>query len=65
MKTDMSEKAVTTRLKRTSQLRRVCLSLAKAGKGLPESRPAKIPSSRGPAKSQVHSEGDLKEHNRS
>jgi len=30
MKVDMSAKAVTTRLKRVSQLRRLCLSLAKA-----------------------------------
>lgn len=30
MKIDMSPKAVTTRLKRVSQLRRLCLSLAKA-----------------------------------
>jgi hypothetical protein len=29
-KTDMSPKAVTTRLKRTSQLRAMCLRLAKA-----------------------------------
>lgn len=30
MKVDMSAKAVTARLKRVSQLRRLCLSLAKA-----------------------------------
>ncbi len=30
MKVDMSAKAITTRLRRTSQLRRLCLSLAKA-----------------------------------
>jgi hypothetical protein len=30
MKVDMSPKAVTARLKRVSQLRRLCLSLAKA-----------------------------------
>ncbi len=30
MPTDMSAKAVTTRLRRASQLRRLCLSLAKA-----------------------------------
>jgi hypothetical protein len=30
MPVDMSAKAVTTRLKRASQLRRLCLSLAKA-----------------------------------
>jgi hypothetical protein len=30
MKVDMSAKAVTTRLKRVSQLRRLCLSLGKA-----------------------------------
>ncbi len=30
MKVDMSAKAVTTRLQRTSQLRRLCLSLAQA-----------------------------------
>lgn len=32
MKVDMSEKAVTTRLKRASQLRRLCLSLGNAAK---------------------------------
>ncbi len=30
MKVDMSSKAISTRLKRVSQLRRLCLSLAKA-----------------------------------
>jgi hypothetical protein len=30
MKIDMSARAVTTRLKRTSQLRRLCLSLARS-----------------------------------
>lgn len=30
-KTDMSERAIATRLRRVSQLRRLCLSLAKAG----------------------------------
>ncbi len=48
MKVDMSPKAVTVRLKRASQLRRLCLALGK-GKmvgespvgGSPEVRPAK------------------------
>jgi hypothetical protein len=31
MKTDLSEQAVTLRLKQVSRLRRVCLSLGKAG----------------------------------
>ena len=32
MKVDMSAKAITARLRRVSQLRRLCLSLAKAKK---------------------------------
>jgi hypothetical protein len=40
MKVDMSPKAVTVRLKRVSQLRRLCLSL---GKARPVDRPAEQP----------------------
>ena len=36
MKIDMSSKAVTTRLNRVSQLRRLCLSLAKAKPANPQ-----------------------------
>lgn len=38
MKVDMSAKAVTTRLKLVSQLRRLCLSLAKAKPAAMETR---------------------------
>jgi len=40
MKVDMSPKAVTVRLKRVSQLRRLCLSL---GKARPVDRPVEQP----------------------
>lgn len=39
MKIDMSAAAVTARLKRTSQLRRLCLSLQKAKLLIPERQP--------------------------
>jgi len=46
MKVDMSAKAVTARLKRVSQLRRLCLSLASAK---PINPPAK-PNEKAPAR---------------
>jgi len=46
MKVDMSAKAVTTRLKLVSQLRRLCLSLAKAK---PINKPAN-PNEKAPAR---------------
>jgi hypothetical protein len=39
MKVDLSPKAVTTRLQRVSQLRRLCLSLMKAGAKQRQSAP--------------------------
>jgi hypothetical protein len=43
MKVDMSPKAVTVRLKRVSQLRRLCLSLRKAQPAEPSVEPAAKP----------------------
>lgn len=43
MKVDMSPKAVTVRLKRVSQLRRLCLSLGKAQPVEPTVGPANKP----------------------
>ncbi len=43
MKVDMSPSAVTVRLKRVSQLRRLCLAL---GKAVPVPAPAKSPAKR-------------------
>jgi hypothetical protein len=41
MKADMSAKAVTARLKLTSQLRRLCLSLGQARPGEPRTKAAR------------------------
>jgi hypothetical protein len=41
MKADMSAKAVTQRLKQVSELRELCLSLAKAGKSLSSAKAKK------------------------
>ena len=62
MPVDMSDKAITGRLKRVEQLRRLCLSLAKAQPLASTSKPVQVPSIPGQGKTNnqpYHPKGKL------